>query len=124
MTTIQDLELIFKALSDTNRLKLLKLLEEDERCVCALVEAMGMRQSHVSFHLGVLKKAGFLNSRKCGKWQNYSLNYKDRRIRFLLFSVLEQISLADIQEEHSRLTAFLQTNKVQIAPKGGTICKA
>lgn len=113
MQQTQDLANVFKALSDINRLKLLKLLEQGELCVCALVEAMAMRQSHVSFHLGVLKKAGFLNSRRCGKWQNYSLNYEDSFLRFLLYAVLERLSAADVEQELARLQAFLQNNSQQ-----------
>ncbi len=113
MEQAQDIANVFKALSDVNRLKLLKLLEHGELCVCALVEAMAMRQSHVSFHLGVLKKAGFINSRRCGKWQNYSLNYQDNFLRFLLYATSERLSANDVKEELTRLQAFLQNNPQQ-----------
>lgn len=124
MQQTQDLANIFKALSDINRLKLLKLLEQGELCVCALVEAMAMRQSHVSFHLGVLKKAGFLNTRRCGKWQNYSLNYQNNFLRFLLYAVLESLSTADVEQELARLRAFLKNNPQQKnGIQGGQSCR-
>lgn len=105
--SIQAIAELFKAISDTNRLKLLKLLQQKERCVCALTKAMDMRQSHVSFHLGVLKKAEFITSRKCGKWQYYSLNQNDIFLRFLILSVLERIPEEEMAEEFQRLNEFI-----------------
>lgn len=124
MKQAQNIADVFKALSDVNRLKLLKLLENGELCVCALVEAMDMRQSHVSFHLGVLKKAGFVVSRRCGKWQHYSLNYEDSFLRFLLYATLERLSAADVEQELARLQAFLKNNPQQKNdPTGGQSCR-
>ena len=46
---------IFKALADTNRLKIIKLLKEGELCVCELTAVLTTSQSTVSHHLSVLK---------------------------------------------------------------------
>jgi len=53
---MQDLANIFKALSDTTRLRVIKLLENGERCVCDIFTALDMSQPKVSFHLNALKK--------------------------------------------------------------------
>src|SRR4030042_6678768 len=69
MTTIgtefdmNDLLKIFKALSDETRIRILKLLEEGELCVCDIVASLDMIQPKVSFHLCVLKEAGLLKGR-------------------------------------------------------------
>ncbi|MGC8735027.1 MAG: ArsR/SmtB family transcription factor, partial [bacterium] len=63
---MQELLKIFKALSDETRLKILKLLEHGELCVCEIVSALDMIQPKVSFHLGVLQEAGLVKSRKQG----------------------------------------------------------
>lgn len=65
----------FKALGDPHRLKILYLLLRcGEMCVCECMPALGLTQSNLSFHLKTLKHAGFIKSRKSGKWMYYSLN--------------------------------------------------
>jgi ArsR family transcriptional regulator len=88
---MEELLDIFKALSDETRLKILKLLEGGELCVCKIVAALDMVQPKVSFHLAALKEAGLIRDRKEGKWTHYSLSDKDMFRRFLLSSVLEKI---------------------------------
>ena len=58
---------ILKALSEETRLRILKLLEHGELCVCDIVAALDIIQPKVSFHLNVLKDAGFLKDRKQGR---------------------------------------------------------
>jgi ArsR family transcriptional regulator len=65
---------IFKALSDTNRLKIIKLLKEGELCACELTVALSNSQSTVSHHLSVLKSAGMIKERKEGKWSYFRLS--------------------------------------------------
>jgi ArsR family transcriptional regulator len=50
------------------------MLRDGERCVCELQDELGAAQSRLSFHLKVLKDAGFVNDRKEGRWVHYSLN--------------------------------------------------
>ena len=64
---------VMKALSDPNRVKIIKLLGQKEMCVCELQGALGTAQSTVSKHLKILEEAGFVNYRKDGLWVNYSL---------------------------------------------------
>jgi ArsR family transcriptional regulator len=66
--------MIFKALSDINRLKIIKLLKEGELCVCELTTALSTSQSTVSHHLSVLKNAGLIKERKEGKWSYFRLS--------------------------------------------------
>ncbi|AKB42684.1 MULTISPECIES: ArsR/SmtB family transcription factor [Methanosarcina] len=65
---------VFKALADTNRLKILKLLKEGELCACELTIALSNSQSTVSHHLSVLKNAGLIKERKEGKWSYFRLS--------------------------------------------------
>lgn len=58
---------IFKALGHETRARIVEILaSEEEKCVCDLVERLGFDQSTISKHLGVLKTAGVVNSRKEG----------------------------------------------------------
>ncbi len=64
----------FKALGDPVRLRLFQLLAGcDELCVCHLTEALDLPQSTVSRHLGVLRHAGLVQTRREGKWMYYRL---------------------------------------------------
>jgi ArsR family transcriptional regulator len=65
---------VFHALSDPTRLRILSLLERNERCVCELTDALGAAQSRLSFHLKILKEAGLLVDRKEGRWVYYRLD--------------------------------------------------
>ena len=64
---------VFHALSDETRLAVIDMLTDGERCVCELQAQLDAAQSRLSFHLKVLKDAGFLNDRREGRWIYYSL---------------------------------------------------
>ena len=105
---MEDLLLVFKALSEETRLRILKLLENGELCVCDIVAALDMVQPKVSFHLNVLKEAGFLKDRKQGRWTHYRIDDTDFFRRFLLVSVLERIPKEALAADRKRLAEFLQ----------------
>lgn len=104
---MNELLSIFRALSDATRLKILKLLEGDELCVCDITAALDMSQPKVSFHLGVLKDAGLIKDRKQGRWMHYTIDDSDIFKRFLMLSVMERISDAAMAENKKRLKKFL-----------------
>jgi ArsR family transcriptional regulator len=74
---MQDMIQTIKALSDSNRVRILKMLEIRPLCVCELREVLDLATSTVSKHLSVLRDAGFLLDEKEGKWVNYYLNRKN-----------------------------------------------
>jgi ArsR family transcriptional regulator, arsenate/arsenite/antimonite-responsive transcriptional repressor len=65
------MELLFKALSDRTRLRLLNLMGEDEVCVCYFVEVLKTNQPKISRHLAYLRRAGVVSARREGKWMHY-----------------------------------------------------
>ncbi|WP_258803196.1 ArsR/SmtB family transcription factor [Pseudarthrobacter sp. NS4] len=72
----KEAALVFKALSDPNRLRLLSLVkagESGEQCVCDLTEPLDLGQPTVSHHLKVLVDAGLLHREKRGTWAYYSV---------------------------------------------------
>jgi len=111
---MQELLSIFKALSDETRLKLLKILENGEICVCDLVSVLDTSQPKISFHLNVLKEAGLIRDRKQGKWVHYSINDSDIFRRFLIVSILEKISDETIKGYLSRLVKIRETKNKKI----------
>ncbi len=62
-----------KALSDPNRVRVLKLLQEKELCVCEIQEFLQLAQSTVSRHMKTLEDAGLVEHRRQGTWIMYSL---------------------------------------------------
>lgn len=64
---------IMKALSDPNRVKMIKLLQRRVLCVCEIKEALGLAQSTASKHLKILEEAGLITYSKEGLWVNYRL---------------------------------------------------
>ena len=70
---MRDITRVFKALSDSNRIRILKMLEIRPLCVCEITGILGLAPSTVSKHLSILRDAGFVNDHKEGKWVNYSL---------------------------------------------------
>jgi ArsR family transcriptional regulator, arsenate/arsenite/antimonite-responsive transcriptional repressor len=82
-----DAVLVFKALADPTRLRILDLLKSkgrsccelisrDERglCACDIEEAVKLSQAAVSHHMGLLRRAGLVNAEKRGRWMYYSRN--------------------------------------------------
>jgi len=63
----------FKALADETRLRIVKLLQVREMCVCEVMVALGLTQPTASHHLGLLENVGLVKDRKEGKWVFYSL---------------------------------------------------
>ena len=104
---MQDMLKIFKALSDETRLRIIKLLEEGELCVCDIVAALDMSQPKVSFHLNALKEAGLLSDRRQGKWTHYRLEAGDMFRRMLLLSVTEKMDEQIITDDMERLNRFI-----------------
>ncbi len=86
---MEDKTKIFKALSDPNRLRVLKALQARTLCVCEIRELLGLANSTVSQHLKILKEAGFILEEKDGKWVNYLINPRpnDSRISSILSSL-------------------------------------
>jgi len=71
---MRELVKVFKALSDSNRLRILKMLEIRPLCVCEITEVLQLATSTVSKHLSILRDAGYIIDEKDGKWVNYFLN--------------------------------------------------
>src|ERR1700686_5476554 len=67
------LDLLFRALSDPTRLRLLNLIGDREICVCYFVQILGMSQPKISRHLAYLRRAGIVTARRDGKWIHYRL---------------------------------------------------
>lgn len=80
---------IFKAFCDENRLMILEMLQNGEKCACVLLEKLEISQSTLSHHMKILVDSGIVQSSKNGKWTNYSLS--DSGIKYAK-ELLEEIT--------------------------------
>lgn len=71
---LTDVAAICKALGDPNRLQIVQMLSDGEKCGCKLLEAFEITQPTLSHHMKILCECGLVTDRKEGKWHHYSLN--------------------------------------------------
>ena len=120
---MKDLLSVFKALSDETRLRIVKLLENGELCVCHIVAAFAMSQSKISFHLRILKEAGLVKDRREGKWMHYRLNESDLFRRLLFLSIAERVREEDIAGDRQRLEAFIASRPEELTDRTAWCCR-
>jgi ArsR family transcriptional regulator len=87
---LDGLEVFFKVLGDSTRLRILHALLAGELCVCDLSETLGMSVSAVSHQLAVLKTARLVSHRREGKIVYYSLS--DEHVSSVLQSMRTHLS--------------------------------
>lgn len=86
---------IFKAFCDENRIRILQLLQDGEKCACMLLEEMHITQPTLSHHMKILCDSGIVTGRKEGKWMHYSISAEGVECAQEYL-----ISLKDIKEEN------------------------
>ncbi|MGY1806639.1 ArsR/SmtB family transcription factor [Blastococcus sp. SYSU D00669] len=64
---------MLRALADPLRARIVELLAEEQLCTCHLVELTGARQTNVSNHLRVLRRAGVVQTEPVGRYTYYRL---------------------------------------------------
>ncbi len=107
-----DLMAVTKALADENRVRLLAALEGGERCVCQLIELIGLAPSTVSKHLSILRGARLIEGRKNGRWMYYRLagNEAPAAARTALTWLLAALKdRPRIREDRRRLEQVMKT---------------
>ena len=70
----KKLALMFKALCDENRIRILKLLQSGEKCACVLLDDLRITQPTLSHHMKILCDSDIVVGRKEGKWTYYSIS--------------------------------------------------
>src|ERR1044072_5586353 len=73
-TAVNELDILFKALPDKTRLRILALLGNNEVCVCHIHDSLGLPQPTVSRHLSYLRKSGLVATRRDGVWMHYRIS--------------------------------------------------
>ena len=73
MTDDSQAEVIFKALSDSNRIRILNLLRDGEKSGIEIIKTLSMGQTTVSYHMKVLCGCGIVAKRSVGRWTYYRI---------------------------------------------------
>jgi ArsR family transcriptional regulator, arsenate/arsenite/antimonite-responsive transcriptional repressor len=107
-----DMELLFRALADRTRLRLLNLMARDEVCVCYFVEVLSSPQPKISRHLAYLRKAGVVEARREGKWMHYRITEPSDRHALQVFAEVRAWLSNDpsMQRERNRLVKMCCSN--------------
>ncbi len=71
--TTRDISALLTAVSDENRLRIIKCLQVRPACVCELVQALDLPQPRISRHLKWLRDAGLVTDAREAQWVEYSL---------------------------------------------------
>lgn len=108
---------VMKALSDSTRVKILKILEKRSMCVCELQTAIGAAQSTTSKHLKILEGAGLVDSHKDGLWVNYTIAdgrqspYAASLLGNLRHWLNDETDVSDLMETITQIDRFEILNK-------------
>ena len=65
---------VFKALCDENRVEIIKLIRDGEKCACEIYDKLDITKPTISHHMKILVDSGIVLARKEGKWTHYSLS--------------------------------------------------
>ena len=106
---MKDIVRVAKALADPTRLKILKLLEQREHCVCEIQAALDIAQPTASKHLGILEQASLVDRRRDAKFvlyypeTPYANPHADALVRELNAWLGEQPEILDLLDKDSTL---------------------
>jgi ArsR family transcriptional regulator len=80
--------MIFKALGDETRLKIVSMLSDKELCACKILDAFNITQPTLSYHMKMLVDTNLVNAIKDGSWVKYSINEEVKEELLMFLSVL------------------------------------
>lgn len=105
---LEQMSNTLKLLGDKTRLTIMKLVDEQECCVCELVDIFKASQPSISQHLRKLKDAGLVKENRKGQWIFYSVNPDSKQnelIRSLLSSIPSQVyKIEELEKKGLRIS--------------------
>ena len=114
-----ELKNTFKALGDGNRIRILaSLLSRKELCACQIHEWLGVSGATASKHLNILMRAGFIKSRKNGRWVFYSMNSDHRSLQTLVRWLKKEVTTSlELQEDLQGLEKVTACSLIELRRK-------
>lgn len=111
---MNDHIVLLKTLADSTRLKLLKLILQEELCVCELQELLQISQPGISQHIAKLKTAGVIKERRAGMWTYYQGDPTRLQAALGAFSRFLETDPADIPELKSEVDRRSTLNRAEL----------
>jgi ArsR family transcriptional regulator len=111
-----NIELLFKALADRTRLRVINLIGDDEVCVCFFVEVLKINQPKISRHLAYLRRAGLVSARREGKWMHYRLVAPPDAHAARIFREVREwlVNNPEMQRDKERLTKICGATQLPV----------
>jgi len=121
---IDQLEVVFKALADRTRLRILALLGKNEVCVCHLHDSLGLPQPTVSRHLAYLRRSGLVAARRDGVWMHYRVSSSlDPGVQKVLDAAIDALlTVATTTQDRKQFQRAFGQLYVLNTPGGGACC--
>ena len=124
-TYVKDLSAFCRLLGDDVRLRLIRLLGREQLNVKELTAILGIAQSGVSRHLGLLRKSGLVEERREGGFAYYSLRPDGAGLARPMWEALEaSLPAADddpeLKADDARLTEVLRLRKEDFLGHGSS----
>jgi len=94
---MMEMEAVFKALGDSNRLRIVNLLLHGELCVCDIQYVLENSQPNISRHLAYLKNSGMVLDRRDGYRVFYRLVNANKSDKRRLFDFLRGLFDGEVQ---------------------------
>ena len=116
----EQMELLFRALADRTRLRLLNLMGAGEVCVCFFVEVLGTNQPKISRHLAYLRRAGVVAARREGKWMHYRVAVpEDEHAARIFAEVMRWLGEdREMQKDRARLASLCCAPRMPVRLQG------
>ncbi len=73
---MKEITRLLSAVADPIRLRLLRLIHQQQLCVCELMDAVQLPQYKVSRHLRELRQVGLVVATRNGRWMHYRISHK------------------------------------------------
>ena len=108
---------LFRALAHPARVRVVELLVAGERPVSELLAATGLEASHLSQHLGVLRRAGVVVARRRGNAMVYRLSHLSLAG---LLSAARTFLMATLSSTRAVLSELEATADLGAADRGDT----
>ncbi len=86
-----------KAIGDSNRVRILCILQRRELCACQIIKMLELAPSTVSKHLSILRQARLVEGRKEGRWMHYRLPDKPNALTKRVLKLIRD-SIADDEQ--------------------------
>ena len=93
--TYEEQAKVFKSFCDEKRLRILELLRSGEKCACILIDATGMGQSALSYHMKILCESGIVDSRQEGKWTHYRISENGSKYAITLLREITSVRASE-----------------------------